>query len=260
MSSTMPTGAPRSPKTSDLDPATAARLDKIWSQAYRANSRGDLLRLYEEWAATYDADHAAIGFFGHRATAELVGRYLPFAGVAGVLDAGCGTGAAGEALWALGCRNLTGVDLSEEMLARAGAKGIYRHLAPADLGQPLDDYPCDHCDAAVLVGVFSYGQAPAHALDEVVRVVKPGGVLAFTMRVDFFEQDAMAVRSKMEELDQAHAWRLVEVSEPEQYLPNKDPEALFRVWCYRVLETKAPGARLLESKVTDSSPHPHVAG
>jgi uncharacterized SAM-dependent methyltransferase len=73
-----------------------------------------------------------------------------------------------------------------------------------------------------------------------VRVVKPGGVIAFTMRVDFFEADAMAVRSKMEELDQAHAWRLVEVTEPEQYLPNKDPDALFRVWCYRVLETKSP--------------------
>ncbi len=223
-----------------LDEATSARLERIWKKAYAASTRDDLLRLYEEWAETYDEDHQAIGFFGHRTASRALAKYTPFAEVASVLDAGCGTGAAGEALWPHGFRNLTGVDLSKEMLARAKDKGIYRHLAQADLGQPLDPFPCNHFDAAVLVGVFSFGQAPAHTLDEIVRLVKPGGVITFTMRVDFFEQDAMSVRSKMEELDQAHAWKLLEITEPEQYLPKKDPRALFRVWCYRVLETKTP--------------------
>jgi uncharacterized SAM-dependent methyltransferase len=50
----------------------------------------------------------------------------------------------------------------------------------------------------------------------------------------------MSVRSKMEELDRTHAWKLLEVTEPEQYLPKKDPDARFRVFCYRVLETKTP--------------------
>ena len=167
-------------------------------------------------------------------------RYAPFADVAPVLDAGCGTGAAGEALASLGYRNLTGIDLSQDMLARARDKGIYTRLEQVDLGQPLDAFPCSSFDAAALVGVFSYGQAPAHALDEVVRVVKPGGVVAFTMRVDSYEQDAMSVRSRMEALDRAHAWKLLEVTDPEPYLPNKDPHALFRVFCYRVLETKTP--------------------
>lgn len=224
----------------ELDEATSSRLQRIWKQAYAASSQDDLLRLYEEWAETYDADHEAIGFFGHRTAARALAKYTPFAEVAAVLDAGCGTGAAGEVLWSLGYRNVTGVDLSREMLARAERKGIYRHLVQVDLGQPLDLFPCNHLDAAILVGVFSFGQAPAHTLDEVVRLVKPGGVVVFTMRTDFFEQDAMSVRSKMEELDQAHAWKLLEVTEPEQYLPKKDPRALFRVWCYRVLETKTP--------------------
>ena len=216
------------------------RLDRIWTQAYSAHSREDLRRLYRDWAATYDEDHDAIGFFGHVRTAEVLARYAPFADVAPVLDAGCGTGAAGEALASLGYRNLTGIDLSQDMLARARDKGIYTRLEQVDLGQPLDAFPCSSFDAAALVGVFSYGQAPAHALDEVVRVVKPGGVVAFTMRVDFYEQDAMSVRSRMEALDRAHAWKLLEVTDPEPYLPNKDPHALFRVFCYRVLETKTP--------------------
>jgi len=223
-----------------LDEATSSRLERIWKQAYAASTRDDLLRLYEEWAETYDQDHDAIGFFGHRTAAGTLAKYTPFAGVTNILDAGCGTGAAGEALQSMGYRNLTGVDLSAEMLARAKAKGVYRHLAQADLAQPLDAFPSNHFDAAILVGVFSFGQAPAEALDEIVRLVKPGGVIAFTMRVDFFEQDAMGVRSRMEELDFAHAWKALEITEPEQYLPKKDPSAMFRVWCYRVLETKIP--------------------
>lgn len=232
--------SPTTSREPELRGAASVRLEKIWKKAYAATTRDDLLRLYEEWAETYDNDHQAIGFFGHRTAARAIAKYTPFAEVAAVFDAGCGTGAAGEALWSLGYRNLTGVDLSRDMLARARDKKIYSHLAEADLSQPLDPFPCNSFDAAVLVGVFSFGQAPAHALDEIVRLVKPGGVVAFTMRTDFFEQDAMSVRSRMEVLDQAHAWKLLEVTDQEQYLPKKDPEALFRVWCYRVLETKTP--------------------
>ncbi|MCA8968739.1 MAG: L-histidine N(alpha)-methyltransferase [Planctomycetes bacterium] len=226
-------GSPRSKRESD-------HLDKMWTRAYAAKSKKDLTELYDDWADSYDEDHATIGFFGHRTAARMLARYTPFAEVAYVLDAGCGTGAAGEALHSIGFRNLSGIDLSREMLAKAKQKRLYNHLSQADLSQPIDTFPCNHFDAAVLVGVFSYGQAPAHALDEIVRVVKPGGTITLTMRVDFFEQDAMGVRSKLEELDNEHAIKLLEATEPELYLPKKDPSALFRVWCYRVLETKTP--------------------
>jgi L-histidine N-alpha-methyltransferase len=229
-----------SAQPNELDPEIRNRLDRIWAKAYAATTRDDLRKLYKDWAGTYDEDHEAIGFFGHRSAAQVLAKFTPFAEVAPVLDAGCGTGAAGEALRGLGFRNLTGVDLSRDMLDQARQKGIYRQLDQADLGLPLDGYPCSSFDAVILVGVFSYGQAPAHTLDEVVRLVKPGGVVAFTMRVDFYEQDAMSVRSKMEELDRSHAWKLLEATSPEPYLPNKDPRALFRVFCYRVLETKTP--------------------
>lgn len=215
-------------------------LARIWQRAYRAKTRTDLEELYADWAATYDADHDSIGFFGHRRAAEVLARYVPSPAVAQVLDAGCGTGAAAEALRPLGFGNLSGIDLSAEMLARAEQKNLYRFLQQVDLGLPLDTFPCSHFDAAVLVGVFSFGQAPAHTLDEIVRLVKPGGVVVFTMRTDFFETDAMGVRSQMEQLDLEHSWKLVEMTDPEQYLPKKDPEAMFRVWCYRVLETKVP--------------------
>ncbi|MEZ4361943.1 MAG: L-histidine N(alpha)-methyltransferase [Kofleriaceae bacterium] len=213
---------------------TTQHLDAVWDRAYRAKTRDDLRRLYAEWAETYDADHASIGFFGHSLTAEVLARFLTRRDTARVLDAGAGTGAAGEALAALGFKELVAIDLSKEMLARARAKELYSQAVVADLSLPVDAFGDDSFDAAVLVGVFSYGQAPPEALDEVLRMVRPGGVVAFTLRTDFYEQDAMGVRSRIEALERRGIWQRLEMTEPAPYLPGKDPEAKFRVWCYRV--------------------------
>ncbi|MGE3808085.1 MAG: L-histidine N(alpha)-methyltransferase [Gemmataceae bacterium] len=219
---------------------TEQRLEKIWKRAYTAKSKEDLLGLYADWAEKYDEDHEAVGFFGHVSASRLLVKHLDSKRQAAVLDAGAGTGAAGVALAALGLRNLTALDLSPHMLAKAEEKGVYRRLVQANLGLPVDALPINHFDAAILVGVFSYGQAPAHALEEILPLVKPGGLIVFTMRTDFHDADAMGVRSKMAELERQGAWQAVEVTEPELYLPNKDPRATFRVWCYRVRAEKFP--------------------
>lgn len=227
-------------RKSDLPPEIKARLERVWQRAYRARTRGDLRALYADWAASYDEDHEAIGFRGHEIAADVLARYVSHADVRAVLDAGAGTGAAGVALHARGFGNVTGVDLSAEMLEVARQKGVYRELFEVDLGEPVDRFPKDHFHAAVLVGVFSYGQAPAHAIDEVVRMVEPGGVVVFTVRDDFFEADEMGVRSRCEELDRRGTWRLLEASESFPYLPKKDPNATFHVRAYRVLDPDEP--------------------
>jgi uncharacterized SAM-dependent methyltransferase/ubiquinone/menaquinone biosynthesis C-methylase UbiE len=228
---------PDSPPTTSTDaltPEIASRLDHIWSLAYGARTKEDLLHLYAEWAESYDEDHDAIGFFGHHLTAATLAKHITRHDVARVLDAGAGTGAAGEALHEIGFRDIHALDLSPDMLEVARRKDVYRELGVADLGMPVDKYRKDTFDAVVLVGVFSYGQAPASALDEAVRLSRPGGLIVFTTRTDFHEEDAMGVRSRMEQLEQSGAWSLVEVTDPQPYLPAKDPDALFRVWCYRV--------------------------
>ncbi|MCG8461079.1 MAG: L-histidine N(alpha)-methyltransferase [Holophagales bacterium] len=154
------------------------------------------------------------------------------------------------------------------MLARARAKGVFQDLHVADLSRPLDHFSNDHFDGVILVGVFSYGQSPAHAREELVRITKPGGFLAFTMRTDFYDSNAMGVRSQIGQLQDAGAWRLVDLSDPEQYLPKKDPSVLFRVWCFEVLEGKhrkpsesfvaAAKAALLDPDPVKRLDHAHI--
>jgi L-histidine Nalpha-methyltransferase len=231
---------PMTPRTAGPKAPADPRLEAIWARAYRARTRDDLRRLYADWAETYDADHEKVGFFGHRMTAEVLARHLTRRDAARVLDAGAGTGAAGQALTALGFNDLVAVDLSDDMLARAREKGVYSQTIVADLSLPVDAFGDDSFDAAILVGVFSYGQAPAETLDEIIRLVRPGGVVAFTMRTDFHVEDAMGIRSRMHLLERRGAWHLLECTDPAPYLPGKDPKARFQVWCYRVTGRKTP--------------------
>ena len=225
-----------------------ARLEKIWQQAYSAQTQEDLVQLYADWSDSYDEDHDAVGFFGHISATSLLADLIDQPDDVCILDAGAGTGAAGVQLAKLGFENIVGIDLSADMLAKAKEKNVYRKLLQADLGYPVDAFQNDSFDAAILVGVFSYGQAPAWSLDEIIRLVKPGGVVVFTMRTDFFESDAMSVRSKMEELSEIEAWEEIQVTDPESYLPNKDPDAQFRVWCFRVLESNdSPDGEFVEA-------------
>jgi ubiquinone/menaquinone biosynthesis C-methylase UbiE len=101
-----------------------------------------------------------------------------------VLDIGCGTGAAAlaaaEAVGAGGCA--IGVDLAEEMMARAREKARERGLAnvafhPAD-AEHLP-FASGSFDAVVSAASMFFLSDPAEGLHEWRRVLRPGGRLAF---------------------------------------------------------------------------------
>jgi len=217
-----------------LPPEMAERLRKRWQAAYQATSDEDLRSFYDDWADQYDADHEVIGCFHHDTAAALLAKHVSEKS-ATLVDIGAGTGLVGEALQRLDFSEVTAVDFSQEILDVARGKGVYQDYRVMNLNFPLDAFEDNQFDAAIGVGVFSYGQVEAVALDELVRIVRPAGIIVFTLRVDFHETNAMGFKEKQEQLSQAGAWRLVEVTAPAQYLPNKEPEAMFRCWAYEVL-------------------------
>ncbi len=151
------------------------------ADVYHAASRDELAKTYDQWAANYDADMQSIGYVHPAVMAGLVARHVKEADAA-ILDAGVGTGTIGSLLGILGYRNLTGLDMSQGMLDRAQARGVYAGLHIGVLGEALS-FKTGQFDAIVSTGTFTTGHAPASAFDELTRVTKPGGFLIFTVGV-----------------------------------------------------------------------------
>jgi SAM-dependent methyltransferase len=91
-----------------------------------------------------------------------------------LLDVGCGTGAYAVGLLEQGW-DVTGVDVSEDMLRRAGAKGVTVVQADAT-ALPFEDASFD-----AVISIFThtdFDDFPG-ALQEIARVLRPGGPFVY---------------------------------------------------------------------------------
>ena len=146
---------------------------------YALDDDGDVRSFYDGAAGDYDEILLAqVGHVSPTVCARIMARFFPDREAA-LVDLGCGTGLAGEALTALGYKNIHGVDFSTEMLAVAESRNCYGKLSIADLnagtGIPDSSYA-----GAVSIGVFGQHVLPA-ALDEAIRIVEPGGIFCFSV-------------------------------------------------------------------------------
>ena len=90
-----------------------------------------------------------------------------------ILDNGCGTGHLGEVLPQ---EKIVGVDLSQEMVERA-RKRLYKVYQASAEKLP---FPEDHFDTIFCRSLLHHLEKPRLAVDEVYRVLKPGGKVLFS--------------------------------------------------------------------------------
>jgi len=166
------------------------RDEQFLQDAYALGSEADkqdITDFYKRWAQEYNQRmEAGLGYLSpHTLAKRLRAHYKPTPDQC-LVDIGCGTGLAAKALLALGFTNIDGIDLSPDMLLQASSGPIYRELIEADLTAilPLSD---NTYDAAVCTGTFTHGHVDATALDEIVRILKPGGYFAFTVHRHVWE-------------------------------------------------------------------------
>lgn len=190
-------------------------------RVYGAKSNEELKRKYDVWAADYDRDVESVRYNLPALAVGLFGRHVA-ADAGEILDAGCGTGLLGEPLHLLGYRDLVGVDLSPVMLARAEARGVYRELHAMDLGARLD-FADDRFAAATALGVLTPGHAPPRALDELLRVTRPGGHLIFTVSRPAFEDGGF--KEHMSAIDAAGRWQACERTPSFRAIPGSKTES-----------------------------------
>lgn len=150
-------------------------LDKV----YAARDASQTRALYDDWSTSYDSEVGKNGYATPGRCAEALTRFssdqtLP------VLDFGCGTGLSGLALKLAGFATLDGVDLSEEMLAQARAKRLYRNLDRIEPDVPLGFYPGTYA-AIAAIGVIGAGAAPISVLDMLIKALDKGGLLVMSL-------------------------------------------------------------------------------
>nr|VFJ93061.1 MAG: Methyltransferase domain-containing protein [Candidatus Kentron sp. LFY] len=210
------------------------RADKsVIDRLYRAESPREIADIYDRWAETYDTGLMEDSdYVAPRRCLDILKKYRP-AKEARLLDVGAGTGLFGQLLYRHGYRDIVGMDLSEGMLAEARKKDVYLELHRQVLGGALE-FPSDGFDAAIAVGVFSPGQGPPGAFEEIIRVVKPGGYFIFTLRLGFYEDDRFGFRQKQQALEAAGKWRLEEKTGKFQGLPKGEPDLFYSIWVYKV--------------------------
>lgn len=152
--------------------------DDALSAAYSISSPEDCLRVYRHWAETYDDGFARQ--MDYLLPAHVASAFLAAGGKGPVLDVGAGTGLLAAALVGLGFPDeIDGLDLSPEMLARAGEKGIYRSLSQADITRPL---PRNGEYAGVVSsGTFTHGHVGPGALRNLFATALPDAVFALSV-------------------------------------------------------------------------------
>lgn len=96
------------------------------------------------------------------------------------------------------------------------------------MGEHLD-FADNRFAGAVAVGVLSIGHAPPESFDELIRCIRPGGYVVFSVRAD-----AQGFEEKQRALESDGKWKLIEATTPFISLPLGEPDIRHRISVYEV--------------------------
>lgn len=143
-------------------------------------SDGYVAQTFDSFADSFDQTLDRLQYRAPQWVADALGAAVGTpAGTLDILDAGCGTGLCGPLL-APHARQLTGVDLSPGMLAKARARAVYAALAEGELCAHLRAHPAQF-DAVVSADTLCYFGALEDVFDAAHGALRPAGLLVFTV-------------------------------------------------------------------------------
>jgi len=176
-------------KARDSDPedrhGAGLRLMRLGAEKLSDMPSAYVQSLFDQYAVRFEAE--LLNDLGYRAPALLFEAVLSVRAAARkpaffrrAIDLGCGTGLAGAA-FANEVDHFIGIDLSPGMIKEARATGLYAELEIADMVAGLHAKPDMSAELILAADAFVYLSDLAPVLNEVKRVLAPGGLLAFTV-------------------------------------------------------------------------------
>ncbi|TDT75104.1 methyltransferase family protein [Litoreibacter halocynthiae] len=159
--------------------------------AYALETPDDNRKLYGDWAKTYDKSFAQN--MDYQLPDHVARVFAELGGSGPVLDVGAGTGLLGEALNPRSDVVIDALDLSADMLAVAGQKGIYRTLIEADLTKTLPIEP-EQYSGIVSSGTFTHGHVGPDALDKLIALARPDALFVLSVNAEHFEARGFAAK------------------------------------------------------------------
>lgn len=153
--------------------------DKFLKTTYDLTNPQETQDHYQKWAGSYDAEVAENGYITPSRAAAALWAQNPDPEQP-ILDYGCGTGLAGEALTKVGYRVIDGMDPTPEMLEMAAQKGVYRSLSGFEITDP-DPLELGAYSVITAIGVIGAGAAPPETFDLLMKALPRGGWLVFSL-------------------------------------------------------------------------------
>ena len=200
---------------------------KLLDRAHSLENEEETKRLYRDWAQTYDKTMVeGLGYLSPLKAAKLLAINVPNKD-AQILDVGTGTGLVGKELAKLGYANIDGIDYSAPMLEVARETGIYGKLLEADLNEPLS-IKSNSYDALICIGTFTHGHVGADCLDELFRIIKPGGRFITAIRKNYWEPAGFA--AKTSHLTKSGIVKTILREEDSNYADSEEAESWFVIW------------------------------
>ena len=160
----------------------------LLENAYKLETPQDNKVYYDEFAETYDTEFAeALGWEYPDAIASVYRQYATSNDVP-IADIGCGTGLLAAALDFMPDQ-IDGIDISEEMLAEALQKSLYRNTIQADLMGDITPIMQDY-GAVVSAGTFTSGHLGPDPLEALLCIARPGGLFVIGVNKAFYLEAA----------------------------------------------------------------------
>ncbi|XP_067657672.1 methyltransferase-like protein 27 isoform X2 [Haliotis asinina] len=168
---------------------------------------------YAIWSTKYEKDMCPGRYNGPMIAGKAVADYFECdREKKKIVDIGAGTGFVAEQLRSHGFVHIDALEPCNTMLQRARKKGLYEECYNEYLcGVPLS-IPTDTYDCAVTSGGMGEGHIPCSGILELIRIVKPGGIICIVMRETFLrEVDEYKDRLEplMDSLEKDRKWRQV---------------------------------------------------